>query len=98
MPKIVEFSNNQQLENWINEFASIDKYKILITEAKELILRPTKATDTLDFGYIKFLTKGKLEGVVNKLIEQGYKWVEIKAYHWNTERGNIVVTTGGQYE
>ena len=88
---IVEFSNNQQLESWMDECTSPDKYRLLVTSEKEVIVRPTKATDTLDFGYLRFLTMEKLEGTVAKLQERGYKVIEIAFYHWDKERFSNVI-------
>jgi len=83
---IIEFSTNQQLENWMDKCACPEKYRIFVTSQREVVVRPTKSTDTLDFGYIKFLTIEKLEGTVAKLAERGYEVLEIANFYWDKEK------------
>lgn len=83
---IVEFSTPIQLGDWAENCTSPTRYLVYITAEKEIIIRPTKSTNTLDFGYFKAVTAETLKEVSAKLQEAGYAILEINAYHWDREK------------
>ncbi len=83
---IAEFYNSKELEDWVAECATPLRYVVFATADKRVILKPTKATSTLDYGCYCATTKEKQEEAIAKLMEAGYQVVKFFAYHWDVEK------------
>jgi len=83
----MEFSKEEELTKWRAKYAEPARYIVVATENQEIILKPTKSTKTLDYGYFRSVTIDKLNDALAKLSEAGYDIVNARAYHWNSETG-----------
>ena len=90
---ILEFSNPEQLKNWYETCPNVspEKYIVYITAQKEIVFRPTKATDTYDIGYYKAIMQNLLDEMIKMLENEGYIVLKVKNIHWDKEKFNNVV-------
>jgi len=88
---ILEFSNPDQFKRWYESCAYAEKYIVFVTADKEIIMRPTKSTNTYDYGYYEATTKEKFDTILKELEESRYSIFNIKAIHWDKEKFQNVV-------
>lgn len=88
---ILEFSNSESFKKWYETCAHAEKYIVFVTNDKEIIMRPTKSTNTYDYGYYEATTKDKLDCILKELEEGRYSIFSVKAIHWDKEKFNNVV-------
>jgi len=81
-----------EFDKWLAEFTTPERYMVVVTEENEIVLVPTKATGTLNLGYIK-LSSPEDFGILLKALETGgYEMVKVKRIEWDLSKP-IGVTT-----
>jgi hypothetical protein len=65
---------------------SPERYVVYYTAADEVILRPSKATETLDYGYIRFSNPEDAQEAVQELREAGFPVFYVGRVEWDVQR------------
>lgn len=80
---IIEFSNPEQMKQWREVCAPVEKYLVYVTSEKEVVLRPTRSTNTLDYGYYEATTKEKLDDIMKSLTDNSPRKLPLSSVEMN---------------
>jgi hypothetical protein len=77
------FEKIDELEKWINDFVTADRYVAYLTSFSELVFVPLRSTRPLIYGYYVFATEEEKKKMIDFLNSKGVRIYNLKSLDWD---------------
>ena len=83
---IFRFDNVDEYQKWLLKLATPERYVIVVTEDKEVVAQPIKASRPLMYGHMVIKNDANRLAFLKELEERGFDIFEVKDFSYDTER------------